>query len=98
MHSTSPPYMLLFVPISSFLTCSFQLYSAKNTSYEAAHYAVFSRASCHFIPYRYRYSPQHPILSNTFRLCDCKAVRRWCITLGIAGFLTLAIVPYSEKR
>jgi hypothetical protein len=39
MHSTSTPFLLHDLPISSSLTWSFYLYSGKNTSYEALYYA-----------------------------------------------------------
>jgi hypothetical protein len=47
------------LPISSSLTWSFWLYLAKNTSYEAPHYA-----SHHFISLRFKYSPQYPVLKH----------------------------------
>jgi len=36
----------------------------KRTSYEVPHYVVFSLASCHFLPLRFKYSPQHPVLKH----------------------------------
>jgi hypothetical protein len=40
MHSSSPPFVLHALPISSFFTWSSWLYLEKSTSYEAPHYAV----------------------------------------------------------
>jgi hypothetical protein len=45
VHSSSPPFVLHALPISSSLTLSFQLYLAKSISYKVSHYAVFFQPS-----------------------------------------------------
>jgi hypothetical protein len=59
MYSSSLPFVLHALPISSSLTW---LCFAKSTSYEVPHNAVFS-TSRHFISLRSKYS-QHPVLKH----------------------------------
>jgi hypothetical protein len=47
IHSSSPPFVLQALPISTSLTCSFRLCLATSTSYEALHYAVSSNLPSH---------------------------------------------------
>jgi hypothetical protein len=64
--SSSPQFVLHNLPIVRSLTWSFCL--ARSTSYEARHNA-FSPNSRHFISFRTKYSPQHPVLKYiTLRL------------------------------
>jgi hypothetical protein len=42
MHTSSPPFVLHAIPISSYLTVILIILGEKSTNYEAPHYAVFS--------------------------------------------------------
>jgi hypothetical protein len=65
--------MLHALPISSYLTWPFQLYSGKSTSYEAPRLTVFSTLR-RFTRLQSKYSPQHPVLKHPSQ-CSSLSVR-----------------------
>ena len=58
----SPPYMPHALPPSSYLISS-PKQNLRNTNHVAPHYAVLS-ITCHFLPLRSKYLPQHPLLKT----------------------------------